>query len=197
MRTLSKILILMMVIMVGGFIYLNEAESEELPFVVYREQGPGNHYIPSGRMGDTSDLSISYASKNDPHSGATCIRVMYSAELHQGAGWAGVYWQHPANNWGNTRGGYDLSGATKLTFWAKGGSGDEIVEFKMGGIVGPEGDSDQASTGPMRLSTEWEEFTLDLTDLDLSHIIGGFCLSISSMDNPEGAVFYMDDIVYE
>ena len=197
MKGLSGILALIMVIMVGGFVYLNEAQGVELPFVVYKEQGPGNHYTPSGRMGDTSDLSISYASKNNPHSGTTCIRVRYKAELSQSAGWAGVYWQHPANNWGTKKGGYDLTGAKKLTFWARGEKGDEIVEFKMGGIVGPEGDSDQASTGPVKLSAEWEEFTLDLTGLDLSHIIGGFCFAISSMDNPEGAVFYLDDIIYE
>jgi hypothetical protein len=198
MRILSKTLALALVLMLGGFVYLGSAEGqEEIPFVVYRETGPGNNYIPSGRMGDTVDLSLTYASKNNPRSGTTTIKVIYNAALSRGAGWVGLYWQQPANNWGNMRGGYDLSGASRLSFWARGETGGEIVEFKMGGIIGPEGDSDQASTGPVRLTKQWQEFTLDLTQLDLSNIIGGFCLAISAMDNPEGATFYLDDIIYE
>lgn len=169
----------------------------ELPFVVYKEQGPGNHYIPSGRMGDTSDISISYASKENPHTGVSCIKIIYTAGLSQGAGWSGCYWQNPPNNWGTQKGGYDLTGASKLNFWAKGEVGGEIVEFKMGGIIGPEGDSDQASTGPVMLTPEWREYTLDVSTLDLSCIIGGFCFAISSMENSEGATFYLDDIVYK
>lgn len=169
----------------------------DFPFVVYREQGPGNHYVPSGRMGDTSDISLSYASKENPHAGVTCIEVMYSAALSQGAGWAGIYWQNPPNNWGAQPGGYDLSGANKLSFWAKGENGDEIVEFKMGGIMGSCGDTDQASTGPIQLTADWQQYTIDVSMLDLSHIIGGFMFAISSMENPEGATFYLDDIVYE
>jgi hypothetical protein len=169
----------------------------EFPFVVYKEQGPGNHFVPSGRMGDTSDLSLSYASKEDPFAGSTCIKVIYTANLSQGAGWAGLYWQNPPNNWGNQAGGYDLSGAKKLTFMARGEVGDEIVEFKMGGIMGSCGDSDQASTGPIQLTQEWQKYSIDVSQLDLSNVIGGFCFAISSMENPEGATFYLDEMVYE
>jgi hypothetical protein len=169
----------------------------DFPFVVYKEQGPGNHYVPSGRMGDTSDLSLSYASKEGPFAGSTCIKVMYTANLSQGAGWTGVYWQNPANNWGNQAGGYNLTGAKKLTFMAKGAKGEEIVEFKMGGIMGSCGDTDQASTGPIQLTNEWQKYEIDVSMLDLSNIIGGFCFAISSMENPEGASFYLDEIIYE
>ena len=183
--------------MIGGFLSINIAMSVEFPFAIYQEQGPGNHYVPSGRMGDTSDLSLTYASKKEPHSGATCIRIMYTAVLSRGAGWAGIYWQNPANNWGNQKGGYDLAGAKKLTFWAKGAKGGEIVEFKIGGIIGSQGDTAQASTGPIQLSSDWKQYSLDVSQMDLSRIIGGFCLVISNADNPDGATFYLDDIVYE
>ena len=169
----------------------------DLPFVVYEEQGPGNHYVPSGRMGDTSDLSLSYASKEAPFAGSTCIKIMYTANLSQGAGWSGIYWQNPPNNWGNQAGGYDLTGAEKITIMARGNNGEEIVEFKMGGIMGSCGDTDQASTGPVQLLNEWQKYEINLAGLDLSNIIGGFCFSISSLENPEGATFYLDEIVYE
>src|SRR5712691_9681162 len=44
---------------------------------------------------------------------------------------AGAYWQDPVNNWRKTPGptGYDLSGFSKLTFWVRGQSGGEVVQF--------------------------------------------------------------------
>ena len=169
----------------------------ELPFVVYRNTGPGNHYYASGRMGDTSDVRMTYACSENPHSGSTCMKVRYSANVIQGAGWTGVFWQNPANNWGTKpNAGYNLTGAKKLSFWAKGDKGGEIVEFKMGGIIGEYGDSDGASAGPVQLTGDWVEHSIDLRGLDLSHIIGGFCFSISAMENPDGATFYLDDIGY-
>ena len=149
-------------------------------------------------MGDTSDLRIIYACKNNPQQGQTCIKIIYTADVIQGSGWACVYWQNPANNWGTQpNAGYDLSGATKLGFWARGEKGGEIVEFKMGGIVGEYGDSDSASSGPVRLTSDWTEYSIDLTNLDLSYITGGFCISMSAVESPDGAIFYLDEIVYE
>ena len=58
-------------------------------------------------------------------------------------------------------------------------------------------DTDTASMGPIALTQEWKEYTIDLTGMDLSYIIGGFCWVVSAMDNPEGMVFYLDDIIYE
>ncbi len=186
------------------FAYAQEAKPPEakppveLPFVVYAEQGPGNHYVPSGRMGDVSDIRMIYACKDNPHDGETCIKVRYSADMLQGAGWAGIFWQKPANNWATVpNAGYNLTGANKLTFWARSEKGGEIVEFKMGGIIGEYGDSDSASAGPVQLNTDWTEYAIDLTGLDLSYIIGGFCFSISAMESSEGSIFYLDDIVYK
>ena len=168
-------------------------------FYVYADRGYfKNHFIPSGWMGDYGDLRINQGWNKGACSRRTCIRIDYTAERKQGAGWAGIYWQEPANNWGNMPGGYDLTGATKLTFWAKGEKGGEIVtEFKMGGISGEFSDSTSVSIGPIVLTPEWQKYTIDLKDEDLTHVIGGFTFVISSMENPEGAVFYLDDITYE
>ncbi|MBF0254482.1 MAG: hypothetical protein HQL11_05105 [Candidatus Omnitrophica bacterium] len=162
------------------------------------ENAPDNHYYPSGWMGDYSDLAFDSAHLKNPHAGTTCIRISYTTDKSQGAGWAGVYWQNPANNWGNRPGGYDLSGAKKLTFWVRGEKGGErIEEFKMGGIRGDYSDSDVAGIGPVLLTPEWKQYEIDLEGRDLSSIVGGFAWATNLDNNPDGVVFYLDDIRFE
>ena len=168
-------------------------------FAVYIDgRSPDNHYIPSGYMGDYSDAKIDANSFDNPHSGTTCIKVTYSNAASQGARWAGMYWQSPANNWGDKKGGFDLTGAKKLTFWARGEKGGERgEEVKLGGITGLYPDSDIAGIGPVMLTEEWKKYEIDLSGKDLSYISGGFCWSTNLDVNPDGAVFYLDDIKYE
>jgi hypothetical protein len=168
-------------------------------FNVYTDKrSPNNHFIPSGWMGDYGDIKFNDMWMENSHSGTTCVRIEYTPRRSQGAGWIGIYWQNPANNWGSKKAGFDLTGAKKLTFWAKGEKGAEVIaEFKMGGISGEFSDSAAAGIGPAMLTQEWKKYEIDLSGQDLSHVIGGFCFSASGDDNPEGFVFYLDDIVYE
>jgi len=168
-------------------------------FNVYTdESAPDNHYFASGWMGDFADMEFDASCMESPHGGSTCIRINYSNDASQGAGWAGIYWQNPANNWGNRPGGYDLSGAKQLSFWARGENGGERVEeFKIGGITGEYFDSDVAGIGPVVLTKEWKQYVIDLEGRDLSSIIGGFAWAANLDHNPNGMVFYLDDIRYE
>ncbi len=168
-------------------------------FVVYSDKGAvGNHYIPSGWMGDYGDLKINDEVTAEPYSGKTCIEINYSAKRTGKAGWAGMYWQNPANNWGSTNGGFDLTGMTKLTFWAKGKVGGEIIDkVKIGGLKGTYPDSTESSIGPVELSNTWEKYTINLAGEDLKYISGGFAFVISADMNPKGAAFYLDDIKFE
>jgi hypothetical protein len=168
-------------------------------FYVYADKGYfKNHFIPSGWMGDYGDIQISEGCKESPFSRQSCIRIGYTAQKKQNAGWAGIYWQEPANNWGNIPGGYDLTGATTLSFYARGEKGGELItEVKMGGIQAEYSDSTSASIGPIVLTPEWTKYEIDLTGEDLSNVIGGFAFVISEMENPDGAVFYIDEIMYE
>lgn len=170
-------------------------------FYVYSENGSkANHFTPSGWMGDYGDIRVDQGWKDNPAEGQTCIKVSYSAKRSQGAGWSGVYFQQPGNNWGNKPGGYDLSKYHRLTFWARGGTGREkIGEFKIGGISGQaeKGDSDTATSGPVTLTNTWQKYTIDLTGKDMSYIIGGFCLAANADDNPKGFDIYLDEIRYE
>lgn len=168
-------------------------------YVVYADaDSPDNHYDPSGWMGDYNDLKMSTEYLVNPHGGTTSIQVQYSAKKSQGAGWVGVYWQNPSNNWGTKAGGYDLTGAKKLSFWVRGEKGGErIEEFKVGGITGEYPDSDVVGIGPVLLTPEWKQVSIDLSGKDLSSISGGFCWVASADANPGGIVFYLDDIAYE
>lgn len=149
-------------------------------------------------MGDFGDVNINDGYKTDPYSRRSCMRVSYTALRKQGAGWAGVYWQEPANNWGNVPGGFDLTGRKKLSFYAKGEKGGEVItEFKMGGIQGVYSDSTSMSIGPIVLTPDWQKYVIDLEGEDLSNVIGGFAFIISDMENPDGAIFYIDEIAYE
>lgn len=119
--------------------------------------------------------------------------------------WAGIYWQYPENNWGDNT-GYDLTGATKLTFWARGQKGGEKIEFKVGGVNCPpyydSGKSYQdtcgsITTGVITLEDTWQQYEIELADQDLSCIIGGFCWVANNNQNPNGCTFFLDDITYD
>ncbi len=162
----------------------------------------GAAFVPTGQMGDaeagTDHVQIATGHATDPHSDPSCIQVSYTPGTQ---GWAGVYWQNRSGNWGEHP-GEDLkrAGYKRLTFWARGESGGEVVEFKAGGIDAPRTehkDSFVATTGGITLGKEWNQYTLDLASQDLTSVIGGFCWIASANSNPDGLTFYVDDIQYE
>lgn len=179
-----------------------EDAATNLPFYVYADANSlDNHFIPSGWMPATAakDLKLNVNWENYSFSGSSCIRTEYTN--NSGTRWAGIYWQQPANNWGTVPGaGFNLQNAAKLTFWARGEQGGEVInEFKIGGIASGEHiDSDSASIGPVQLTKEWVKYEIDLRGRDLSYIVGGFCWATNiDVNNPEGIIFYLDEIKYE
>lgn len=153
-------------------------------------------YIPSGWMGDYEDIKFESHSDNC-HSEPACIKITYSAKGSQSKGWVGIYWQYPENNWGDKIYGFNLTGATKLTFWVRGEKGNEVIEFKVGGIAGNYPDSIQpaVSTGDVKLKKTWTQYTIDLSGKNLNHVIGGFSWVSNKDKCPEGCTFYLDDIL--
>jgi len=171
---------------------------ENMPFYVYSDYlSRSNHFYPTGWMGDYSDIQIEEACTENPYSGSTCIKVIYSAQSKQKY-WAGVYWQNPPNNWGMMDGGFNLTRANKLVFWARGERGGERVQFKMGGIAGYYPDSAVATSGILTLTENWQRYEIDLKGKDLSYISGGFVFVVKAEAgyNPEGCTFYLDEIFY-
>ena len=44
---------------------------------------------------------------------------------------------------------------------------------------------------------DWKQYQIDLTGLDMSHIIGGFGFAANSDSNPNGFTMYLDEIRLE
>lgn len=166
-------------------------------FWIYKDKSERNlhHYIPCGWMGDYGDLIFkdSYRVKD---SSGTCIQIKYSAKGSQKAGWAGIYWYNSTCCF--PRRGLNLGSAQCLKFLARGEKGGEIIrEFKVGGVQGEILDTCEASIGPITLAKEWKEYQIDLKGKDLSYLEGGFAWVAEKKDNPDGMIFYLDDIRFE
>jgi hypothetical protein len=170
------------------------------PFFVYKDKGfRQNHYVPSGFMPNGKCINFNDAWGKGCKSGNTCIKTVYDVRCsREDQRWAGVYWLNPPNNWGKRKGGFNLVGAKKLTFWAKGQhGGEQIQEFTIGGITGDYPDSDTAVIGPVILTDQWREYSIDLRGKDLSYISGGFAWTTSEEVNPGNCTFYLDDVKFE
>ncbi len=174
-----------------------EKKAEVTPFVVYLDKDADNHYTPSGWLGDWGDLAVADSIDN-PHEGKSCLKWIYSAKRSQDQGWAGCYWQEPPNNWGDQEGGYNLSKAKNLVFWARGEKGGELITFLMGGILSGKvsQDTDSAKINDVRLTKDWKKYIIDLKGKNLKNIITGFGFIVTEDNNPKGCTFYLDKIGY-
>jgi hypothetical protein len=172
-------------------------------FYVYKdypsEENHENHFMPCGWMGDIEAISFDDKWNLGCYSGSSCIKQSFAARCEN---WVGIYWlESPESdqcNWGTVPNvGFDLRGCSKIIFKAKGENGGERIEFFAGGINGLYGDSFlKASTGPISLTPDWQEYSINLNDFDLSYVIGGFGWVTNDTLNPEGAIFYLDEIKY-
>ena len=170
------------------------AQKAALPMALY---GSAAHdplpFTPSGFMGNAGAITMDAASADTPHTGKTCLKVSYTAPDN----WGGVVWQSPANDWGDHAGGWDLTGAKRLTFWARGAAGGEAVTFEFG-LLGKDKTYPDTATGKLdkvTLTKTWTPYTIDLTGLDLSRIKTGFCWVVVASGKP--VTFYLDDIRYQ
>ena len=166
-----------------------------LPLIVYANGGEEGEpvFVPSGWMGATDAIESDDSWTENPHSGESCIKCVFSDPK----GWGGIVWQNPANNWGEDDGGVDLTGAKKLSFWVRGDRGGEVVEIKAGLISKnkPFWDTAKISFGKIKLTKAWKQYEMPLQGRDMSRIITGFCWTAKGL--PEPVTFYLDDIIYE
>ena len=170
------------------------------PFYIFSDKGSRlNHFVSSGFMPNGKCLSLDDTWVENCYAGKNCIKITYDIDCStKDLKWAGIYWLNPADNWGKQKGGFNLTSAQKLTFWARGEKGGEqIQEFKVGGITGDYPDSDTAVIGPVILTVEWKQYTIDLRGKDLSYISGGFAWATNVDVNPQSCTFYLDEIKFE
>ena len=161
---------------------------QPLPCAVFAD-GAQPRWWATGYMGDAGHMNVDLHCPDAPATGATCLRVSY-----RGDSWAGLFWQDPINDWNSSPGGYNLLGATKLTFKARGAKGGERVNFQCGLGNGAFPDSDGAKLENVELTTGWKTYTIDLTGKKLDCIKTGFGFSFGGQRE---LVFDLDDIQYE
>ncbi|MCK5707121.1 MAG: hypothetical protein KAI43_05660 [Candidatus Aureabacteria bacterium] len=193
----KKFLLILLGVFISYTPYLF-SESVDMPFWIYKDAAsPKNHYVPSGWMGDHTDIKMVFGYTIKPQSGTSSIQFTYLAEDAQEEGWSGVYFQQPTNNWGDLNSGYDLSKAESFSFYVRGEKGGEVIkEFGLGGIIGKYSDSTYLKVEGITLSKEWTKITIPIEG-DLSFILGGFYWKIYKEQNPEGCIFYIDEVKYE
>lgn len=164
----------------------------KLPLVIYSEPGQPEPFAPSGYMGSTDAIKQTLDFTENPHTGKHCLKVEFSAT----EGWGGVIWQNPPNDWGDRPGGYNLTGAQRLTFMARGSKGGERVNFAFGVIEPDKPFHDTARLNmEVTLGQEWRRFALPLTGNDLTRIKSGFVWVVEAAEEP--IVFFLDDVVIE
>jgi len=163
-------------------------------------------YTPSGWMGDgtngTKYVQINKVCKSNTRPNRqTCIKITYSIGPSK---WAGIYWLNEPDNWGDNPGDdFSSKGLRRVSFWARGERGGEVVEFKAGGIPTmpatgkPYRDSFKETTGELTLERNWKHYDINIEGRNLSSVIGLFCWVANEPSNPNGLTFYLDDICYE
>jgi hypothetical protein len=183
--------ILATLILAGGLSAAEPGLKTGLPAAVYADSTQ-TLWIPSGYMGETAAITVTGDSRENPHSGATVMKVTYN----KGDGWGGVVWQSPVNDWGAKPGGFDLTGAKRLAFWARGAVGGEKVKFGFG-VIGadqPYGDTAKGEI-EVTLTTEWQEFSVVPSGADLTRIKTGFMWVLGGQG--AAVTFFLDDVRWE
>ena len=188
-------------------------------FDVYTDlSAAGNHFVTLGRLtspGAGDNVTIDPGFATGCFKGSTCIANTFRSS---GNNWGGWYFMNgvlqgtqtqPQLNWGDYQNaGFDLTGATRLTFMAKGQSGGERVEFFALGIGrnpvtgAPEkpypDSSPKVSLGYVTLTNRWREYVIRLQGVDLSYVLGGFGWVTSASQNGNRNIsFYLDEIKYD
>jgi hypothetical protein len=165
--------------------------------------------IPGGWMAPRDPTSVINLSSSAAgcRTGADCIEVRYRA----GATWAGVVWWPKAcgpsgtpDAWRRARDcscaidvlkAGNLRAVNRVSFWARGERGGEVVEFKVGDdtlcpLPG-------RSSGTLTLTADWRPYDIDLAGLDMRRSVGLFTWTATDLHNPKGATFYLDDVQFE
>lgn len=125
-----------------------------------------------------------------------CIRVEYKPGP---SGVAGMAYRSDE--------GFDLSSAKKVTFYAMGKDGGEVIKFKAAGKTADKKEiSDKEifknvkfdkTTKEVTLTKEWKRMEIDLSKSDLKEITHPFGFEISKAKNNEDSVIYIKGVKYD
>ena len=183
---------------------------------VYKDFGlTENHFTQKAKMSGSDEELVRDMDENwreNPYSGTSCIRCEVTTVEDDWGGWLFLNGYLPEGEStpllgdGSMDGqGLDLTGATELRFMARGENGGETVEFFTAGF-GYDGVTNRKnvefpdstvkrSAGRITLTDEWEEYSIPLSDADMSYIVCGFGYVLNDVMNGDADnVFYLDEI---
>ena len=172
-------------------------------FAVYLDgnSGSNNRYYPSGWYNGSSNMKVDPNWSDNPYSGNSCFKVEWDGwPGDDGWKWNGILWQYPEGNWGEEP-GYDLTGVTQLTFWARTDEPGLEVKFFVG--IDNIDSCGEVSISYTELDTtstgKWVKHIIDLSGKNLSNVAGGFGFVFNDVNDPDpdGCVFYLDDIKFD
>jgi len=186
-------------------------------FGVYEDvSSAGNHFQVYAKLPDgAAPVMLNASWTLTTRSGATSIRCALAPGGSGGFSFqVGVFLPgepSPMPNFGtHPNAGYRMAGKlATLKFWARGAAGGEKIDFFVAGLgrdaetgteLAPHPDSSPRHPplgSVFTLTAAWQEYSIDVSDLDLDYLLGGFGWFGEAVLNPEGAAFYLDDIRYE
>lgn len=139
-------------------------------------------------MGSRAYTSCDFAWGEGALHGSNCVRI----DQKTGARWGSLVWQKP----GATQ-AFNLTGVSRIKFWARGEKGGEKVDFKFS--VFPETRVVRMS-GPMvlrsvQLTNEWTAYSINLENRNLGEVKLGVVLSVVCPE--QDATIFLDSISLE
>lgn len=193
---------------------LDQIKSQDNVLYVYRDFSDGlNHYTQKAWTSSNYTNPPAMKEYSKPYSGTSSIYASINLTTHQ---WGGYLFTNsvllgnsqPQLSFGEHDAGLNLTGASKLTFYARGENGGERVEFFTGGLGYNEygtateqyPDSLKKTTlGYVTLSNEWKQYEISLSGKDLTRVGCGFGWVTDSKNNVGKSElgFYVDEIRFE
>ncbi|TAL67849.1 MAG: T9SS type A sorting domain-containing protein [Bacteroidetes bacterium] len=136
-------------------------------YVYSDDNAGGNIFIPSNWLGVIEDIRMDHACCLSPKTGRSCTEMKFVSS--SSTSFSAIKYVYPEMNWGKAK-GYDLSGTTEITFWAK---GNGTIEALIGGVNRPPFHSDTfqfedgidiRSSGFIKLNDEWKKYSISLSE---------------------------------
>jgi hypothetical protein len=159
-----------------------------LPFAVDDWYGPSGYMGDGENVGAITDSQTCLPSRPSTWIG-NCHRYTWTPS---GTAWAGVYWQYPDGNWGDSPGLTLPSGATAISFQAWGATGNEKVDFMVGMMAV---DGFEIKQTEVALTTTPTRYTLPIAGTSYAKVVGGFGWVAKEATAP--MTFGIDDIRWE
>jgi Ricin-type beta-trefoil lectin domain len=181
---------------------LSSLTPKSLPFVIDESFGATSWKGTGTAMAQVTPTASSKTTDCDgdraPAARGDCHIVAFDT-LPAGSTYGGASWLYPRDNWGSLPGLAMASGASRVSFQARGMLGGEVVQIEAGGVTGGVFvDSFHAGPQSITLTSDWHTYSLELPSVDYAGgVLSGFACGMNFGAGAAPLRFYVDDIVWE